>query len=154
MVVDQPVRMDVSGRRIAIVVSRFNELATARLVDGTLDCLVRHGAGTEDITVYRVAGAFELPQVASYIARRRAADGIVCLGAIIRGETLHYDVLSRAVVTAIERVAIDSGIPVTLGVLTVDSLEQALDRSGGKHGNAGTKAASSLVELLGLWRDE
>jgi len=154
MVREKRVRLDASGSRVTIVVSRFNDLATARMVEGAIDCLVRHGADEDAIEVIRVAGAFELPQAAARVAREGGADGIICLGAIIRGETSHFDVLARTVVSGIERVAIDARVPVTLGVLTVDTLEQALERSGGKHGNAGWNAAASLVELLGLWRED
>ena len=143
-------RLDASGRRVAIVVSRFNDLATRRLVDGALECLAQHGA--PDADVWWVAGAFELPQMAARLARAGRVDGIVCLGAIIRGETVHFDVLARAVTTALERVAVEHGVPVGLGVLTVDTLEQALERSGGKHGNAGWKAAASVVELMAQLR--
>ncbi len=139
-------RFDASGRRVAVVVSRFNDLATRRLVDGALECLEQHGA--PEVDVWWVAGAFEIPQMVARVARAGRVDGVVALGAIIRGETVHFDVLARAVTAGLERVAVDTGVPVGLGVLTVDTLEQALERSGGKHGNAGWKAALSVIELM------
>ncbi|HEU4364987.1 MAG TPA: 6,7-dimethyl-8-ribityllumazine synthase, partial [Candidatus Krumholzibacteria bacterium] len=104
------------------------------------------------VAVYWVAGAFEVPQLAAQIARGKNVDGVVWAGAIIRGETDHYDVLSRTVTQAIEKAALDTGVPMTLAVLTTDTLEQAVDRAGGKHGNAGWNAAVALVELMSHWR--
>jgi 6,7-dimethyl-8-ribityllumazine synthase len=144
-------RLDATGRRIAIVASRFNEHVTRRLVDGAVDCLVAHGAADADIDVYWVNGAFELPQAASRIARQKSADGIVCVGCLIRGETLHFDVLARTVGSALESLAVANDFPLSFGVLTVDTTDQAVERAGGKHGNAGWNAALALVEMLGLW---
>jgi 6,7-dimethyl-8-ribityllumazine synthase len=144
-------RLNASGRRVAIVASRFNEHVTRRLVDGAVDCLVAHGASQGDIDVYWVNGSFELPQTASRLARAKEFDGIIAAGCLIRGETLHFEVLARSVGSALESIAVDSGVPLTFGVLTVDTTDQAVERAGGKHGNAGWNAALSLVELLGLW---
>jgi 6,7-dimethyl-8-ribityllumazine synthase len=143
--------LDARGRRVAIVASRFNEHVTRRLVDGAVDCLVAHGASDDAIDVYWVSGAFELPQAAARIARGRKADGVICVGALIRGETPHFDVLSRTVGSALESLAVANDTPLTFGVLTVDTTEQAVERAGGKNGNAGWNAALALVELLGLW---
>ncbi|HEX5133421.1 MAG TPA: 6,7-dimethyl-8-ribityllumazine synthase [Candidatus Krumholzibacteria bacterium] len=145
-------RLDASGRRVAVVASRFNEVVTRRLVDGAVECLRAHGVADGDITVYWVAGAFEVPQLAVKVAGDGKADGVVWAGAIIRGETGHYDVLSRTVTEAIESAAMSSGVPMTLAVLTTDTLDQAVDRAGGKHGNAGWNAAVALVELMSHWR--
>jgi len=144
-------RLDASGRRVAIVASRFNEHVTRRLVDGAVDCLVSHGAADGDIDVYWVNGSFELPQAAARLARSRKADGIVCVGALIRGETPHFDVLARTVGSSLASLALAEDTPLTFGVLTVDTTEQAVERAGGKNGNAGWNAAQALVELLGLW---
>jgi 6,7-dimethyl-8-ribityllumazine synthase len=145
-------RLDASGRRVAVVASRFNEVVTRRLVEGAVESLRAHGVADGDIAVYWVAGAFEVPQLAAQVAREKKADGVVWAGAIIRGETDHYDVLSRTVTQAIEAAAMETGVPMTLAVLTTDTLEQAVDRAGGKHGNAGWNAAVALVELMSQFR--
>jgi 6,7-dimethyl-8-ribityllumazine synthase len=145
-------RLDASGRRVAVVASRFNEVVTRRLVDGAVESLKAHGVDERAIDVYWVSGAFEIPQLAAQLAREKKADGVVWTGAIIRGETSHYDVLSKAVTESIERAALDTGVPMTLAVLTTDTLEQAVDRAGGKHGNAGWNAAVALVELMVQFR--
>lgn len=145
-------RLDATGRRVAVVASRFNQVVTKRLVEGAVECLRAHGVDDDAIAVYWVAGAFEVPQLAAQIARGKSVDGVVWAGAIIRGETDHYDVLSRTVTQAIEQAALDTGVPMTLAVLTTDTLEQAVDRAGGKHGNAGWNAAVALVELMSHWR--
>lgn len=145
-------RLDASGRRVAVVASRFNEVVTRRLVEGAVESLRAHGVADGDIAVYWVAGAFEVPQLAARVAREKKADGVVWTGAIIRGETDHFDVLSRAVTQAIETAALETGVPMTLAVLTTDTLEQAVDRAGGKHGNAGWNAAVALVELMAQFR--
>ncbi len=148
---DHRAKLDASGRRVAIVASRFNEHVTRRLVDGAVDCLVAHGGADGDIDVYWVNGAFELPQVASRLARAKKADGIIAVGCLIRGETLHFEVLARAVGAELESLAVANDLPVAFGVLTVDTTDQAVERSGGKHGNAGWNAALALVEMMGLW---
>lgn len=145
-------RLDAEGRRVAVVASRFNEVVTRRLVEGAVESLRAHGVADDDIAVYWVAGAFEVPQLAAQVAREKQADGVVWAGAIIRGETDHYDVLSRTVTQAIETTALATGVPMTLAVLTTDTLEQAVDRAGGKHGNAGWNAAVALVELMAQFR--
>jgi len=145
-------RLDGSGRRVAVVASRFNDVVTKRLVDGAVEGLKAHGVGDDAIDVYWVAGAFEIPQLASQLAREKKADGVVWTGAIIRGETSHYDVLAKTVTESIERAALDTGVPMTLAVLTTDTLDQAVDRAGGKHGNAGWNAAVALVELMVQFR--
>ncbi len=152
MATEKRARLDASGRRVAVVASRFNEVVTRRLVEGAVESLRAHGVADADIAVYWVAGAFEVPQLAAQVAREKQADGVVWAGAIIRGETDHYDVLSRTVTQAIESTALQSGVPMTLAVLTTDTLEQAIDRAGGKHGNAGWNAAVALVELMSQFR--
>jgi 6,7-dimethyl-8-ribityllumazine synthase len=146
-------RFDASGRRVAVVASRFNEVVTKRLVEGAVDALRQHGVAPEAIDIYWVAGAFEVPQLAAKVARDGKADGVVWAGAIVRGETDHYDVLAQTVVQAIESAALSTGVPMTLAVLTTDTLEQAVDRAGGKHGNAGWNAAVALVELMSQFRN-
>jgi 6,7-dimethyl-8-ribityllumazine synthase len=141
-------RLDATGKRIAIVVSRFNDFVTKRLVEGAVDCLISHGAKDSEIEVYWVAGAFELPQMASRIVRKERADGIVCLGALVRGETIHFDVLASSVASAIERIGTDGDVPVGFGVITADTMEQAIDRAGGKHGNVGWNSALAVIEMM------
>ena len=144
--------LDAKGKRVAIVASRFNESIVGRLVDGAVECFRSHGVRDRDVDVYWVAGAFELPQLATRLVRRRQADGIVCVGALIRGETYHFEVLSHTVTSALESVGTSGDIPVTFGVLTVDSMEQAVARAGGGKGNIGWNAALALVEMMGHWR--
>jgi 6,7-dimethyl-8-ribityllumazine synthase len=145
-------RLDGSGRRVAVVASRFNDLVTKRVVEGAVEGLKAHGIAEDAIDVYWVSGAFEVPQLAAQIAREKKVDGVVWAGAIIRGETSHYDVLSHTVTQSIETAALSTGVPMTLAVLTTDTLEQAVDRAGGKHGNAGWNAAVALVELMAQFR--
>jgi 6,7-dimethyl-8-ribityllumazine synthase len=152
MPTDHRARLDASGRRVAVVASRFNELVTKRLVEGAVEGLKAHGVADDAVDVYWVSGAFEIPQLAAKLARDGKADGVVWAGAIIRGETSHYDVLSKTVTESIEAAALGTGIPMTLAVLTTDTLEQAVDRAGGKHGNAGWNAAVALVELMFQFR--
>jgi len=151
-VIEKRARLDGSGRRVTVVASRFNDVITKRLVEGAVEGLRAHGVAEDAIDVYWVAGAFEVPQLASRLARENRTDGVIWTGAIIRGETAHYDVLSRTVTESIEAAALSTGVPMTLAVLTTDTLEQAVDRAGGKHGNAGWNAAVALVELMMQFR--
>jgi len=146
-------RMDATGRRVAVVASRFNDFVTGRLVEGAVDCLRAHGVEDGAIEVYWVPGAFEIPQMAARVARGGQCDGIVALGTLVRGETAHFDLLAGAVTTALERLGTEGKVPLTFGVITADTMEQAIDRAGGKHGHAGRQAAQALVEMMDLWRD-
>jgi 6,7-dimethyl-8-ribityllumazine synthase len=146
-------RMDATGRRVAVVAARFNDFVTRRLVEGAVDTLRAHGIEDGAIEVYWVPGAFEIPQMAAKIARGGRCDGIVTLGALVRGETAHFDVLASAVTTALERLGTETQAPIAFGVITADTMEQAIDRAGGKHGHAGRQAAQALVEMMDLWRD-
>ncbi len=143
-------RLLASAGRFAIVVSRFNEFITTRLLDGALDCLRRHGADEKAIDVIWCPGAFEIPQVAQRAAARGAYDAVICLGCIIRGETPHFEYVASAVSTGLERVALNAGIPVVFGVLTTNSLEQAIERAGSKGGNKGWDAALAAIEAADL----
>ena len=140
------------GIRIALVVSRFNELVTGRLLAGAEDCLQRHGCLAADRTVVRVPGAWEIPLAAKRLAGASRFDAIIALGALIRGETPHFDVLASQVVRGLGQVGMESGIPVTCGVLTTDTMQQAMDRAGGKAGNKGWEAALSALEMVNLYR--
>jgi 6,7-dimethyl-8-ribityllumazine synthase len=140
------------GLRIAIVVSRFNNLVTDRLLSGALDALSRAGASAEDLLVIKVPGAWEMPVVVAELARLGQTDAIVCLGCVVRGDTPHFDFVAGENAKGIGAVAKDSGIPVANGVLTTNTMEQALDRAGGKMGNKGAEAAMGAVEMAHLLR--
>jgi 6,7-dimethyl-8-ribityllumazine synthase len=139
-----------TGRRFAIAASRFNDTITTRLVDGALDCLRRHGVAEVDISLAWVPGAFELPLAASRLAASGAFDAVITLGAVIRGATGHYDMVAGQAAAGIARAALDAGIPVIFGVLTTDTIEQAVERSGTKAGNKGFEAALSAIEMVNL----
>jgi 6,7-dimethyl-8-ribityllumazine synthase len=144
--------LDASGLRIGIVASRFNELITNQLVGGALDCLRRHGAHDEAVSVAWVPGAFEIPLVARRLAASGVFDAVVCLGAVIRGATPHFDYVAAQAATGVARAGIDTGIPVIFGVLTTDTIEQAIERAGTKAGNKGFDAAMAAVEMVNLLR--
>jgi 6,7-dimethyl-8-ribityllumazine synthase len=144
--------LDASGRKFTIVVSRFNEFITQKLLEGALDCLRRHGAGEEDLEVVWVPGAFEIPYVAKKIAEGGSCDGIICLGAVIRGATPHFDYVAGEVSKGVARIALETGMPTVYGVITADSIEQAVERAGTKVGNRGFDAALATIELVDLYR--
>jgi len=144
--------LDAKGFRFGLVVSRFNEMLTGRLVEGALDCLARHGARDEDITIVKVPGSWEIPLVAERLAGSGKVDAVIGLGVLIRGATPHFDYIAAETAKGLAHVALASGLPVSLGVLTCDSLEQALERSGGKAGNKGWQAAQAAVEMVQLYR--
>ncbi|MBI4429584.1 MAG: 6,7-dimethyl-8-ribityllumazine synthase [Ignavibacteriales bacterium] len=137
--------------RFAIVVSRFHEHITNRLLDGALDCLRENDAA--EIAVYYCPGSFELPQVANTLVKERIWDAIICLGVVIRGETSHFEYVASETARGIQDVALRSGVPVLLGVLTTENEQQALDRAGGKYGNKGRDAALAAVEMGALFED-
>ncbi len=141
-----------AGLRIAIVVSRFNSLVTDRLLSGALEVLSRAGADRKSVAVYRVPGAWEMPVLVAELARQGQTDAIVCLGCVVRGDTPHFDYVAGENAKGIGAVAKDSGVPVANGVLTTNTMEQALDRAGGKMGNKGGEAALSAVEMANLLR--
>ncbi len=145
-------KLDAKGLRMGLLVSRFNSFVGDRLVEGAIDALVRHGAEKDDIVVVRVPGAFEIPPTAKQMAATGRFDAIVCLGAVIRGSTPHFDYVSAEVSKGVASVAIDSGIPIAFGVLTTDSLEQAIERAGSKAGNKGFDAAMAAVEMVNLYK--
>ncbi len=137
--------------RVAVVVSRFNETISARLLEGALDGLRRHGLSEEFITVVWVPGAFELPAAAHRLATSGEVDAVVCVGAVIRGETAHFDFVAGHAMNGIGRVALETGVPVAAGVLTTENAEQAADRAGGKMGNKGFEAALAAIEMANLF---
>ena len=144
--------MDAKGLRIGLLASRFNSFVSERLVEGAIDALLRHGGEQEDISVVRVPGAYEIPPTAKQMAESGRYDAIVCLGAVIRGATPHFEYVSAEVSKGVASVAIDSGIPVTFGVLTTDTIEQAIERAGSKAGNKGFDAAMAAVEMANLYK--
>lgn len=137
---------------IAIVASRFNDMITKELLEGALDCLKRHGATEKDIHVYWVPGAFEIPRIAREVASTKKFDGVICLGAVIRGATPHFDMVAAEVSKGVARLSIESEVPVIFGILTTDSIEQALERAGTKAGNKGWDAALNMIEMVNLIR--
>lgn len=145
--------LSAEGLDFSIVVSRFNDFITTRLLDGALDALLRHGASDERITVYRVPGSFEIPMMAKkLIDLGRTGDAMICLGALIRGATPHFDYIAAEASKGIASAALASGVPVTFGVLTTDTLEQAIERAGSKAGNKGWEAAMSAIEMANVYR--
>lgn len=141
-----------AGLRVAVVVSRFNSLVTDRLLEGALDALSRSGLSQDNLSVYRVPGAWEMPVLASELARGGHCDAIVALGCVVRGDTPHFDYVAGENAKGLASVSRESGIPVANGVLTTNTMEQALDRAGGKMGNKGAEAAHSAVEMANLLR--
>lgn len=145
--------LDASDARYCILVSRFNSFITERLLEGAVDALVRHGATAKDITVVRVPGAFELPQVAAKILEgEHGYDALITLGCLMRGDTIHFDLIASEATKGLSALGVAKGIPVGFGVLTTDSLEQAVHRAGAKYGNKGAEAAMAAVEQLSLYR--
>jgi 6,7-dimethyl-8-ribityllumazine synthase len=141
---------EARGRRFAVVAARFNAVVTERLVDAALSAFRRHGVGEEDTEVAWVPGSFEIPLVARRLARSGQFDAVVCLGTVIRGETPHFDYVAGEAARGIQQVALETGVPCIFGVLTTETLDQALDRAGGKHGNKGWDAAMAAMEMAGL----
>ena len=143
-------KLNAQGKRFALVVSRFNDLVTTRLLDGALDCLQRHGAADEDIEVAWVPGAFELPIVAQKMAQTGRFDVVTCLGCIVRSDTPHFDYVAGESSKRIARVGLDTGVPITFGVITADTVDQAVQRAGVKSGNRGWDAGMNAVEMASL----
>jgi 6,7-dimethyl-8-ribityllumazine synthase len=141
-------KLEAKGSRFAIVVSRFNSFISNRLLDGAIDALQRHGAASDDITVVWVPGSFEIPPIAKKLTLSKAHDAILCLGALIRGETPHFDYLSSTVTKELGAIAMESAMPVINGILTCNTMEQAVDRAGLKTGNKGFDAAVTAIEMV------
>ncbi len=145
--------LSAQGIRFGLVVSRFNDFIGQKLVDGAVDCILRHGGTAENITIIRCPGAFELPSVSRKAALSGKFDAIVTLGVIIRGSTPHFDVIAAEATKGIAQVGMESMIPVTFGVLTTENLEQAIERAGTKAGNKGFDAAMGAIEMANLFRE-
>jgi len=146
-------KLSAKGMKFGIVVSRFNDFICERLLAGAVDVLLRNGAEDKDIEILKVPGAFEIPQVARKIALTKKFDAVICLGAVIRGATPHFDYIAAEVSKEVAMVGMESEIPVTFGVLTTDNLEQAIERAGSKAGNKGWDAALSAIEMANLYRE-
>jgi len=140
------------GLKFGLVVSRFNEFITNRLLDGARDALLRHGVSNDDIEVAWVPGSFEIPLIAKKLAQTKRYDAVICLGAVIRGGTPHFEYIATEVSKGIARVSLDTGLPIIYGIITADTLEQAIERAGTKEGNRGFQAAENAIEMANLVR--
>lgn len=143
-------KLVAEGQKVAIVASRFNDFIVSHLITGAEDCFVRHGGNTDDITLAYVPGAFEIPLMAKKLAESGKYDAVVCLGAVIRGATPHFDMVANESAKGIASAAMSSGVPVLNGILTTDSIEQAVERAGTKAGNKGADAMISAIEMINL----
>ncbi len=144
--------MNATGKKIGIVVSRFNEFITSKLIEGAVDTLVRHGVKEEQIEIVWVPGAFEIPAVSRKLVKKKKYDALICLGSVIRGDTPHFDYIAAEVSKGVASVGFESEIPVVFGVLTTDNIEQAIERAGSKAGNKGADAATAAIELMSLYQ--
>lgn len=144
--------LTAEGLKFGIVVSRFNEFVSSKLLDGAEDTLVRQGADEKDISVFWVPGSFEIPPVALRLARSKKYDAVICIGAVIRGETPHFDYISNEAAKGIAHVALSESVPCIFGIITADTLEQAMERAGAKSGNKGRDAALTAIEMANLYK--
>lgn len=144
-------QMVVKGKQFAITVSRFNELVSKEMLNGAIDTLLRHGVKDSEITVVWTPGSFEIPSIAQRLVQSKKYDAVLCLGAVVRGDTPHFDYIAAEVSKGIAQIGLKSGIPVAFGILTVDTLEQALERAGSKAGNKGRQAAETAIEMINLF---
>jgi 6,7-dimethyl-8-ribityllumazine synthase len=144
--------MNAAGKKFGIIVSRFNEFITSKLLDGAIDAIVRHGADEKYVTVAWVPGAFEIPSVAQKMATSNKYDAVICLGCVIRGHTPHFDYVAAEVSKGVAAAGFKSNVPVIYGVLTTDSIEQAIERAGTKAGNKGAEAAIAAIEMSNLYQ--
>jgi 6,7-dimethyl-8-ribityllumazine synthase len=144
--------LNASGLNFAIIASRFNEYITQKLIDGAVDCLTRHGSSEANITVVKVPGAFEIPLIADKLASIKKYDSLICLGAVIRGATPHFDFVAGNTSSGIAQTSLKYSIPIAFGILTTDTIEQAIERSGTKSGNKGWDAALTAIEMTNLMK--
>ncbi len=142
--------LEGAGAKVGVVVSRFNSFLNDRLLEGALDCLTRHGVAGKDIDIYKVPGAFEIPFVAKKLASSTKYDAVICIGSVIRGATSHYQLISSEVAKGIAQAMMETGIPISLGVITVETIEQGIERAGTKSGNRGWDAALAAIEMINL----
>lgn len=146
-------KLTAKNMKIAIVVARFNELITSKLLSGCIDCLIRHEAADEDLTVAWVPGAFEIPMAAKKLAESGKYDAVICLGAVIRGATPHFDYVCAEASKGIAQVSMQTGVPVAFGVLTTENIQQAVERAGTKAGNKGVDCAMTAMEMVNLFKE-
>ncbi len=144
-------KLSAKGKKFALVVSRFNEFISQKLLSGAVDCLARHHCADDDVTVVWVPGSFEIPLVAKKLAQTGQYDAVVCLGAVIRGDTPHFDYVAAEVSKGVAQTALETGVPVIFGVITSDTIEQAIERAGTKAGNKGWDAALAAIEMADLF---
>lgn len=144
--------LEAKGLKFALITSRFNSFITERLLTGAMDALTRAGASADDIEIVKVPGSWEMPVAAAELARQKRHDGIICLGAVIRGETPHFDYVAGEAAKGLAQVSLETGIPIAFGVLTTNTLEQAIDRAGAKGGNKGFESAMTAIEMANLLR--
>jgi len=145
--------LNAEGLKFGIIISRFNDFIGEKLVGGAIDSLLRHGAKETDIEIFKVPGAFEIPQTAKKLALTKKYDAIICLGVVIRGDTPHFDYIAAEVSKGIATVGLEAEVPVIFGVLTTDNIEQAIERSGSKAGNKGWDAAVAAIEMVNLYKE-
>jgi 6,7-dimethyl-8-ribityllumazine synthase len=145
-------RLEAKGLKFAIVVSRFNSFVTERLLSGAMDALERSGAGAESVDLYKTPGSWEMPVVVAELTKQKLHDAVICLGAVIKGETPHFDYVANEAAKGIAQASMQSGVPVAFGILTTNTLEQAIDRAGAKGGNKGFEAAMTAIEMANLLR--
>jgi len=145
--------LNASGSKFALVVARFNEFFSEKLLEGAIDCLKRHGADEASIDIIRVPGSFEIPYAASRLAKSKKYDSIICLGVVIRGATPHYEYINSEVAKGIAKISLDNNLPVIFGLVTADNLEQAIERCGTKSGNKGFTAAMTAIEMVNLFKE-
>ena len=143
-------QLKADGMKFGLVAARFNDFITGHLLEGCLDVLTRHGVAGDDIDIFKVPGSFEIPLMAKKLAHTRKYDAIICLGAVIRGSTPHFDYVAAEVSKGVANVGLETGIPIIFGVLTTDTIEQAIERAGTKAGNKGADAAASAIEMVDL----
>lgn len=143
-------QMVVKGKQFAIVISRFNELVSKEMLSGAVDTLLRHGVKDNEISAVWTPGAFEIPVITQKLIQSKKYDAVICLGAVVRGDTPHFDYIAAEVSKGIAQIGLQTGVPVAFGILTVDTLEQALERAGSKAGNKGRQAAESAIEMVNL----
>ncbi len=146
-------KMDAKGMRFGIVVSRFNEFIAGMLKEGCIDTLIRHNAKTDEICLFYVPGAFEMPQIAYKLAKSKNFDAVICLGVVIRGDTPHFEYIAAEVSKGIAKASMETDTPVIFGVITADNIEQAIERAGTKSGNKGRDAALSAIEMVSLLKE-
>lgn len=146
-------KLSAEGFRFAVIVSRFNDFISSRLVEGAMDALLRHGGAEDQVLLVKVPGAFETPLAAKRLAESGRYDAVICLGAVIRGATPHFDYVAAEVSKGVASVALETNIPVTFGILTTDNLEQAIERAGSKSGNKGYEAAMAAIEMVNLFKE-